>query len=199
MDKSKQLSKFLNNYNNRLNHLFNQIDKDQLELIIECFITSFKNGNKLFIAGNGGSAATASHMKADFSFYVRYFTDFRPKIISLTDNMPIITAIGNDTSYDDIFVEQLKGNFEKGDVFLAISASGNSPNVVNAVNFVNKNGGKSVSFCGFKGGILNKISHLRIFTPSLEKEYGPVEDIHMILMHMLVNFICEDKDFLKLR
>ena len=82
MKKNKLLSNFLNNYNERLNHLFNQIDINQLEIIIECFINAFRNGNKLFIAGNGGSAATSSHMKADFSFYVRYFTSFRPKIIA---------------------------------------------------------------------------------------------------------------------
>ena len=73
-------------------------------------------GGKVIFMGNGGSAATASHMQADFSFFTRYFTDFRPKVKALTDNLPLISAIGNDKSFDEIFVEQLKGNFRKGDI-----------------------------------------------------------------------------------
>ena len=107
--------------------------------------------------------------------------------------------MANDEGYENIFSQQLKVKGDTGDILLVLSGSGNSPNVVNAIKFVNDNGGNSVSFCGFKGGILNKISHYKIFTPSLEKEYGPVEDIHMILMHMIINFICQDKDFLELK
>ena len=92
--------------------------------------------------GNGGSAATASHMQADFRFFVRYFTKFRPKIIALTDNVPMMTAIGNDNHFEDVFVEQMHGLFAAGDVLIAISASGNSPNLVKAVEYANQLGGK---------------------------------------------------------
>jgi D-sedoheptulose 7-phosphate isomerase len=152
----------------------------------------------MYVAGNGGSAATASHIQADFQFFVRYFTDFRPKVVALTDNIPLMTAISNDNSYEDVFVEQMKGMFNKGDLLLAISASGNSPNVVKAVEYANKLGGTTIAFCGFTGGKLKEISHLPLFTPNKDKDYGPIEDLHMILDHVLVNYLSQDDEFLNI-
>ena len=199
MKKKNVILKFLNGYRSRINDLFDLIDINTLESVIQLMIDTFRNGKTLYVAGNGGSAATASHMQADFRFFVRYFTDFRPKVEALTDNVPIITAIGNDNSYDDIFVEQMKGVFSKGDIFLAISASGNSPNVVKATKYAKKLGGKTISFCGFTGGELNKISDFSLYTPNKNKDYGPIEDLHMILMHVLVNYLTKDSEFLSLK
>jgi len=199
MKKKDVILKFLNSYRSRINDLFDLIDINTLESVIQLMIDTFRNGKTLYVAGNGGSAATASHMQADFRFFVRYFTDFRPKVEALTDNVPIITAIGNDNSYDDIFVEQMKGVFSKGDIFLAISASGNSPNVVKATKYAKKLGGKTIAFCGFTGGELNKISDFSLYTPNKIKDYGPIEDLHMILMHVLVNYLTKDSEFLSLK
>lgn len=199
MERKEHLVSFLESYKQRLNDLFDSIDIEILEAIIKSLITAFKEGKTLYVAGNGGSAATASHIQADFQFFVRYFTDFRPKVVALTDNVPLITAISNDNSYEDIFVEQLKGMFEKGDVFLAISASGNSPNVVKAVEYAKELGGKTIAFCGFNGGKLKEISDMPLYTPNKDKDYGPIEDLHMILDHVLVNFLSVDEEFLGIR
>jgi D-sedoheptulose 7-phosphate isomerase len=129
MERKVTLESYFGDYRQRLNNLLDLVDVDDLEKVVTSMITAFKNGKTVYVCGNGGSAATASHIQADFSFFVRYFTKFRPKVKALTDNTPIITAVGNDTSFNDIFVEQLNGHFEEGDVIICISASGNSENV----------------------------------------------------------------------
>ena len=199
MKKTENISKFVNDYKHRLNDLIDSIEIDVLESIIETLIKAFKNGNTLFVAGNGGSAATASHMQADFRFFVRYFTDFRPRVEALTDNTPLITAIGNDNSFDDIFVEQMKGVFKKNDILLCISASGNSLNVIKASEYAKSLGGKTIAFCGFGGGKLNQISDISLFTPNKIKDYGPIEDLHVILNHILINYLTKDTDFISLK
>ena len=109
-----------------------------------------------------------------------------------------MTAISNDNSYEDVFYEQMKCMFTKGDLLLAISASGNSPNIIKAVEYARKLGGKSIAFCGFNGGKLKDIADLPLFTPNDDKDYGPIEDLHMILDHVLINFITQDKEFLSI-
>ena len=198
MDRKTELVNFLGSYKQRLMDLFDSIDINMLEEIVASIITAFKNGNTMYVVGNGGSAATASHIQADFQFFVRYFTDFRPKVVALTDNVPLMTAISNDKSYDVVFVEQMKGMFNKGDLLLAISASGNSPNVVKAVEYANELGGRTIAFCGFDGGKLKEISDMPLYTPNNDKDYGPIEDLHMILDHVLINFIVKDKEFLSI-
>ena len=196
MKRKEIVTEFLASYRKRLINLFDSIDKEMLRAIIEAMINTFKNGNKLYVCGNGGSAATASHIQADFRFFVRYFTGFRPKVMALTDNVPLMTAISNDNSYDDVFVEQMKGMFNKGDLLLAISASGNSPNVIKAVEYAKELGGKTIGFCGFSGGKLKELSDMPLYTPNEDKDYGPIEDLHIILNHVLVNYLSQDEEFL---
>lgn len=196
MERKEKLSFYLENYKTRLNILLNLIEIDVLEQVVTCMITAFKNGNTIYVAGNGGSAATASHMQADFSFFVRYFTKFRPRIIALTDNVPLMTAIGNDNAFEDIFVEQMKGHFSKGDVLISISASGNSANVVKAAEFANELGGTTIAFVGFQGGKLKEVSKITMHTPNPKGDYGPIEDLHMIFGHLIVNYLSEDEGFL---
>lgn len=194
-----KVENYLNNYKARLKNILDQLTHENLEPVITSFIDTFKRGNTLFVAGNGGSAATASHMQVDFSFFVRYFTQFRPKIRALTDNVPMMTAVGNDTSFDDIFVEQLKGHFVPGDTLLCISASGNSENVVRAAQYANENGGSSIAWVGFSGGKLGDVSTISLHLENEKGDYGPIEDMHMILDHMIVNYLAEDEEFLSLK
>lgn len=198
MKRKNKLNEYIKSYKSRLFNLFETIKIDDLEKVITSIVGAFRNGKTLYIAGNGGSATTASHMQADFCFFVRYYTEFRPKVVALTDSIPMITAIGNDNSFDDIFVEQLKGRFEKGDVLLAISASGNSRNVIKAAEFANEQGGISIAFVGFKGGKLKEISQIPLYTPNAEKDYGPIEDLHMILNHLIINYLSIDEEFLSI-
>ena len=196
MERKEKLSFYLENYKTRLNILLNLIEIDVLEQVVTCMINAFKNGNTVYVAGNGGSAATASHIQADFSFFVRYFTKFRPRMIALTDNVPLMTAIGNDNAFEDIFVEQMKGHFSKGDVLISISASGNSANVVKAAELANELGGTTIAFVGFQGGKLKEVSKIAMHTPNPKGDYGPIEDLHMIFGHLIVNYLSEDDEFL---
>jgi D-sedoheptulose 7-phosphate isomerase len=199
MNRKNIVDSYLKNYKIRLNNILDQLTHDNLEPVITAIIDTFKRGNTLFVAGNGGSAATASHMQVDFSFFVRYFTQFRPKIRAITDNVPMMTAVGNDTSFDDIFVEQLKGHFVPGDSLLCISASGNSENVVRAAQFANDNGGVSIAWVGFSGGKLKDVSKVSLHLENEKGDYGPIEDMHMILDHMIVNYLAEDDEFLAIK
>ena len=199
MERTDLLKDYLQDYVGRLTDILNKIDPEKLGEVVTTFIEAFKSGNTIYVVGNGGSAATASHMQADFRFFVRYFSKFRPKIIALTDNVPMITAIGNDNNFDDVFVEQMRGQFVSGDVLIAISASGNSPNLVKAAEFANELGGKSIAFVGFLGGKLNDISTVSLYTPNPKGDYGPIEDVHMILNHIIVNYLSTDEEFLALQ
>lgn len=198
MNRKINIQNYFNNYRERLNNLLDKVDINALEKVIEIMINTFKNGKTVYICGNGGSAATASHIQADFSFFVRYFTKFRPKVRALTDNVSMITAIANDQSFNDIFVEQLKGNFEKGDALICISASGNSENVVRAAQFANEHNGTSIAFVGFSGGKLLEVSHHSLYTANPKGDYGPIEDLHMIYDHIIVNYLSNDEEFISI-
>jgi len=198
MDRNKAVTQFYSDYRDRLNTLLDKVSIDSLTKVIDILVETFKAGRTVYICGNGGSAATASHMQADFTFFVRYFTKFRPKVIALTDNIPIITAVGNDTTFNNIFVEQLKGRFEDGDTLICISASGNSENVIRAAEFANDKGGTSIGFIGFDGGKLLEVCNLSLFTPNGKGDYGPIEDLHMIYDHVIINYLSTDEEFLSI-
>lgn len=198
MDRKQSIHSYYSDYRNRLNKLLDKVNLDDLERVITTMITAFKNGQTVYICGNGGSAATASHMQSDFTYFVRYYTKFRPKVRALTDNIPMLTAIANDNSFDDIFTEQLKGQFETGDVIICISASGNSENVIRAARYANQHGGTSIGFIGFTGGALKEACAVSLYTENPEGDYGPIEDLHMIYDHLIVNFLSQDEEFLSI-
>lgn len=198
MKRKENVETYFKSYRSRLDEILNKVDLDSLVNTIEVMITAFKQGNTVYVCGNGGSAATASHMQADFSFFTRYFTKFRPKVRALTDNVAMMTAVGNDTSFHDIFVEQLKGHFLKGDIIICISASGNSENVIRAAKYANENGGISIGFVGFEGGKLLDSATLSLYTPNPKGDYGPIEDVHMIFNHIIVNYLSKDDEFLSI-
>ena len=198
MNRKSNLSSYYEDYKKRLNNLLDMVNIEDLEMVIYTMIRVFKNGNTVYVCGNGGSAATASHIQADFSFFVRYFTKFRPKVRALTDNVAMITAVGNDTSFNDIFVEQLKGHFVKGDAIICVSASGNSENVIRAAQYANEKGGSSIGFIGFTGGKLKDVCTISLYTPNPKGDYGPIEDLHMIYDHLIVNYLSKDEEFLSI-
>lgn len=197
-DLSKRLKEHIHNYESKIVELFNNLNIKEFEKVIELILKSFQKDNKIFIAGNGGSAATASHIHEDFVFYSRHFAKKRPKVISLTNNVPFLTAISNDIGYEEIFVEQMRSIFQEGDVLVVISASGNSLNLIKAVEYVKSNKGTSVAFVGFDGGKLKDICDLCIFTPNPKGDYGPIEDMHLILGHMIIYMLAKNEKFLKI-
>lgn len=160
------------------------MDCDAIAHFAELLLTARKHDRNIFFIGNGGSAATASHFANDLSIGTRSW-DKPFRVIALTDNAPIITAIGNDFGYDEVFLMQLKTQMRPGDVVVAISASGNSTNVIKAIEYANLRDCRTVGLTGFDGGKLKSICHLNLHVPSLKGEYGPVEDVHMILDHLI--------------
>jgi len=140
-------------------------------------------GRMIFIIGNGGSAATASHMANDLNKGAAVPGQPRFRALALTDNVPLITAWANDTHYGNIFVEQMANFFEPGDVLVAISGSGNSPNVITAVEWAARNGAVTIGFTGGDGGRLRHVVDCPVVVPSNRMEQ--IEDMHLILAHAL--------------
>lgn len=190
------LTNHLEDYKVKLNALLDKIDTDVLESVVATIVTAFKNNNTIWFCGNGGSAATASHMQVDFGYFVRYFSKKRPRVRALTDCTPILTAIGNDNAYDEVFTEQMQDNFDAGDVIICISASGNSMNVVKAAQYASSLGGTSIAFVGFGGGKLNEVADISLYTPNPKGDYGPIEDVHTVLMHLIVSYLQKDEEYM---
>ncbi len=172
------------------------LDKSKLSICIDMLMEAYRKGRTVFILGNGGSASTASHMACDLGKGIVQNKDDtkekRFKVISLVDNTAIMTAIANDISFEDVFVEQLKNLMAEDDVIIAISGSGNSKNVLKAIEYANEYGGKTIGLLGFKnGGRLASKVDCAIIVDSIQ--YGPIEDIHLILNHLIASWIAKRK------
>jgi D-sedoheptulose 7-phosphate isomerase len=178
---------FAEGYLSYLSQVFARIDRDAIALFVQALERARAEGATVFFCGNGGSAATASHFQNDLT---RWRTD-PMKVVSLTDNVAVITALGNDYGYDRIFVMQLEPLLSEGDVVVAISASGNSPNVVQAIEFANERKAVTVGLTGFDGGRLGELCEIHVHVPSARGEYGPVEDAHMVLDHLVMSYLWE--------
>lgn len=196
-NRKELLADHLDSYKTKLHNLLEALKIEDLDAAVTAIIDSMTAGKTIWFCGNGGSAATASHMQVDFGYFVRYFSKRRPRVRALTDCTPIMTAIGNDNNYDEVFTEQMQDNFDAGDVIICISASGNSMNVVNAAKYATSLGGKSIAFVGFEGGKLNDAADISIFTPNPKGDYGPIEDLHTILMHLMVSYLEQDQQYMK--
>lgn len=175
---------FINEYLAGLNAAAETIPEAAFGKMIDVLGAAHRDGARIFVIGNGGSAATASHFACDFGKNAVEPGKPRFKVIALTDSTPAITAYGNDNGYASVFKEQLVNLMQAGDVVLAISASGNSPNIIEAVTYARDNGATVIGMDGFKGGQLSQLAHHAITVPA--KTYEQVEDLHMILTHMIV-------------
>jgi D-sedoheptulose 7-phosphate isomerase len=188
--RSKSGAEYAKSYTLYLSKLMSELDFDAVSQIIELLLNTREKRKTVYFVGNGGSAATASHFANDLAIGTRC-PSLPFKVMSLTDNVPVLTAIGNDFGYDQIFVKQLEVFMERGDVLVAISASGNSPNVVKAVEYANSMDNITVGLTGFDGGKLKQICRYGIHVNSNKGEYGPVEDLHMFLDHLIMTYLSE--------
>jgi len=187
---SGSAAEFAKGYINYLKKVLDSIVSESINKLVKEFEEARANGSTIFIAGNGGSATTATSMGNDIGFDVikKSGTDKPFRVLALTDNTSVITAIANDVGYENIFLNQLKIHYRSGDKLLAISASGNSPNVVIAAKWVKEQGGRVMSFVGFTGGELKELSDVVLHVKSEAGEYGPVEDAHLVLNHILAHW-----------
>ena len=185
--------KFSENYINYLIGLLNKINYSKIAECIDKIEEARINDKTIFIMGNGGSASTASHVANDFGLAVMKksknpnLKSYRAQ--SITDNMSVISAPANDSDYKNIFLDQIKIHYRKGDIAILISASGNSQNLVEAAKWIRSNNGFVISWLGFDGGILKSNSDLNIIIDTPKGEYAPVEDIHLIINHVIVSWM----------
>jgi len=180
---------YFNAYVKYLNRLLTTMDMDSVEAMVSCFLKARAGDKTIFFAGNGGSAATASHFAQDLTEVGRKAKVRSFRTMSLTDNVSFITAVANDYGYEKIFAVQMSELFKPGDVLVAISASGNSPNVVEAVKYARELKGVSIGLVGFDGGKLRTLCDHVVHVQTDKGEYGPVEDVHMILDHMISSYL----------
>ena len=166
-----------------------RIDCTAVAKFVELLLAARGSGHTVFFIGNGGSAATASHFANDISVGTRTLDDRPFRAVSLTDNVAVTTALANDEGYDRIFIDQLKVQMRDGDALVAISASGNSPNVIAAVEYAKKRGATVVGLTGFDGGRLRSLSDISLHLDTAKGEYGPVEDVHMIFDHLVGSYL----------
>jgi D-sedoheptulose 7-phosphate isomerase len=171
------------NYIAGLQQTLDRLPVDLIERVIGLLDRARVTNRKVFVLGNGGSASTASHFVCDLAKNTRKegWPNFR--VIGLTDNMAIFSALANDEGYESVFAQQLAGFVEPGDIVIGISTSGNSPNVVRAIELANESGALTIGFTGFDSGLLGPLVDINLHVPSSSIEQ--VEDIHLVLEHMI--------------
>lgn len=179
----------IDNYITGVQATLGRLPTDAIQQAITMLHEARVSRRKVFIMGNGGSASTASHFVCDLAKNTRAAgqPDFR--VIGLADNMAIFSAYGNDEGYENVFARQLDSLVEAGDVVIAISTSGNSPNVVEAVRVANGSGAQTIGFTGFDGGKLSPLVALDVHVPSSCIEH--VEDLHLVLEHLICSVLRE--------
>ena len=182
---------FVKKYLSEAQDIISRLPVKKIDLAIDMLFEAYQDNKQVFFMGNGGSASTASHMANDFLKFIHKEPGKHLKTLSLTDSLPSLTAISNDEGYEKVFVNQLKIFLKKNDVVIAISASGNSPNVVNALQYAKDNGAKTIGFVGFDGGKVKNTVDVCIHAKTPKGWYGPVEDIHLILNHVISGYFNE--------
>lgn len=187
---SSAATEFADAYKSKLLHALDTVDTGLVAEAIEILREARDAGRHVFVCGNGGSASTASHFVTDMVKGASYNRQARFRIMALTDSMPTITAYSNDVGYDCIFSEQLKNFAAPGDVFIAISGSGNSPNVVCAMECAKSLGCRTIALTGREGGKLGPMANLQIRVA--EPHMGRIEDGHLIVCHMICYYFMEN-------
>ncbi len=179
------MKKFTKKYIKSLISSLKNIDANSIKKIINLLDNT---KGKIYIIGNGGSAATASHMVNDLGVGLKRRGIKSFDVESLSDNTPVCTALANDIGYKNIFYMQLKDRITKDDVLIAISCSGNSKNIIKAVKYAKKQDAKIIGITGFDGGKLKKKSDINFHVKTEKGQYGIVEDLHMILNHIIYSY-----------
>jgi D-sedoheptulose 7-phosphate isomerase len=182
---------FARAYIEHLQGLLDQLDLESLAQIVDLLEQTRLRDGTIYIIGNGGSAATASHMALDFSFCTRMREGPRMQALSLTNSNAHITAAANDLDFEVVFTEQLQGLIRSKDILIALSASGNSKNLIHAVEYANRQGVQTVGILGFDGGRLKELCSITLHIETIKGEYGPVEDIHLIIDHLITAYFLE--------
>ncbi|MBP7495925.1 MAG: SIS domain-containing protein [Spirochaetales bacterium] len=178
----KDFSKSAEAYLTLLKSTIDLISREEISRFLNILLDALESEKNIYIMGNGGSAATASHFAVDFNKGLSYGKEKRFRFICLNDNLPTLTAYANDVGYEDVFVEPLRNFLVRGEVVIGISGSGNSRNVLKAIEYANKQGALTVGITGFDGGALRKMAQYSVHIPIHDMQV--TEDLHMVLDHL---------------
>lgn len=177
----------INKYINKLQNCINNIDRNEIDTFIKLLKKAQSENKHIYIMGNGGSATTASHFTCDINKPADLSFNRRLKVTCLNDNISTITAYANDVSFEDVFSEQLKNVLNEGDLVIALSGSGNSPNLVKAVEYANSKNAATIALTGYDGGKLQQISHYSVNANINDMQVS--QDIHLMLVHIAMQII----------
>jgi len=178
-------------YAEELTRAAKSVEPGTLELAAATLVEAYLRGARIFSCGNGGSASIANHMQCDHTKGIRTATDLSPRVLSLSANVELLTAIANDTGYENVFVHQLQSQSEPGDVLLAVSSSGRSPNIVRALTWAREHGLRTIAVTGFGGGDARSAAEVSVHVDCAN--YGIVEDLHQAIMHALAQYIRQSR------
>jgi D-sedoheptulose 7-phosphate isomerase len=176
-------NKGIEHYLDKVKTTLDKLDRQDLEKFAEALMKAYLDGRHIFVFGNGGSGSTASHFCGDFLKGVSCGLDKRFRFLCLNDNIPALLAIANDISYEDVFIEQLKNHLQENDLVIGISGSGNSMNVVKALQYAKDHGAVTVAMCGYDGGKIIGIADIHVHAPIDNMEV--TEDVHLVAIHCL--------------
>jgi D-sedoheptulose 7-phosphate isomerase len=180
----------VSNYLNETADLLVHAPVEDLRKIAELMLEAFNSGRQVFVMGNGGSAATASHLACDLQKTIGHQSAKKFRVMALTDNMPMMTAWANDVDYSNVFVSQLDTWVQPGDLVIGISGSGNSPNVIAAIGHANEKGAVTVGMSGYNGGWLARIAQHNVIVRS--ENMQQIEDAHMVFAHLIFRYLLEE-------
>ena len=188
MENEKQIEQYFK----EIKEICDNVSREDIDKAIELLFDAWKNGNKVFFCGNGGSAGTANHFMCDLFKVTIVEGKKRFKALCLNDNVPLMTALINDEGWDNLYIEQLKNLFEKGDVLICLSVHGGSgrdkagawsQNLLKAMDYVKKSGGKTIGFAGFDGGAMKELADVCVVVPFNATPH--VEAFHVVLQHLI--------------
>lgn len=178
----------IDSYFSAVSKVLKEVDQSELNLAMNAILTAYYRGADIYSFGNGGSAATASHMMNDFNKGISYELEKKFRFHCLDDNVAILTAIANDIGYPYIFSVQMEGKLHQGDLVVAISGSGNSANVIRGAEYAKSCGCCVIGITGYDGGELRRLADYHMHVPSFDMQI--VEDIHLIFNHMMMKSFC---------
>lgn len=182
------IREFLTEYCAELGRALANLPLERFEELVRLLESAYREEHQVFLIGNGGSGATASHIVCDLNKGVSYGLSKRFRAMCLSDNVATMMAYANDVSYEEIFVEPLKNFLRPGDLVIGLSGSGNSPNVLKAIDYANRHGAHTVGLSGYSGGKLAKLVHTSLVAPLDDMQKS--EDTHLILLHAAFQILC---------
>jgi len=190
-DRHTNAGTYFSEYAKELARASESVDLATMESAAKILIDAYTSSARMFSCGNGGSASIANHMQCDHVKGIRTATDLAPSVLSLSTNVELLTAIANDIGYHDVFVYQLQSQSRPGDVLIAVSSSGRSRNIVDALSWARDHGLRTIAITGFDGGAARTTAEVAIHVDSTN--YGIVEDLHQAIMHALAQYIRQSR------